>query len=321
MFRQSSSSRPLVTLALLAYNQQRFVAEAIAAAFAQDYEPLEIILSDDCSSDRTFEIMQHMAQTYRGPHRIRLNRNELNLGLASHYNWITENSSGEIIVGAAGDDVSLSSRVTDSVAVFVQYPDVTMVSFTDCRIDDEGNVVFVPPSSRTLSHVDLAAFLCSGPLAQSRLKLSGASRAILRQTYTLFGDLDPNCPAEDSPYVMRSLILGRAAVCDWPGIRYRHHEEQLSAEKSIAQMETSQFNAQYVSDLDLAAREGFLDAAMIASVRRWIAERDLYTAVRKLKLRGEVPTLATAMRTVRSRSFSALEKIGMVRRALLRQPL
>ena len=52
------TDRPLVTFALFAYNQEEFIREAVEGAFAQTYEPLEIILSDDCSSDRTYEIIQ-----------------------------------------------------------------------------------------------------------------------------------------------------------------------------------------------------------------------------------------------------------------------
>ena len=73
--------RPLITFALFAYNQEAYVREAIEGAFAQTYEPLEIILSDDCSTDRTFEIMQEMAAAYRGPHRVRVNLNPVNLGV------------------------------------------------------------------------------------------------------------------------------------------------------------------------------------------------------------------------------------------------
>ena len=58
--------RPLVTFALFAYNQEQFIREAVEGAFAQTYEPLEIILSDDCSTDRTFEIMQEMASACEG---------------------------------------------------------------------------------------------------------------------------------------------------------------------------------------------------------------------------------------------------------------
>ena len=47
--------KPLVTFALFAYNQERFITEAVEAAFAQTYQPLEIIISDDGSSDKTYD--------------------------------------------------------------------------------------------------------------------------------------------------------------------------------------------------------------------------------------------------------------------------
>ena len=61
---------PLVTFALFAYNQEKYIREAIEGAFSQTYEPLEIILSDDCSRDDTHRIMCEMAAGYRGHHRV-----------------------------------------------------------------------------------------------------------------------------------------------------------------------------------------------------------------------------------------------------------
>ena len=58
------TSKPLLTFALAALNQERFIREAVEAAFAQTYSPLEIILSDDCSDDRTFDIIREMAAAY-----------------------------------------------------------------------------------------------------------------------------------------------------------------------------------------------------------------------------------------------------------------
>ena len=111
-------SPSLVTFALLAYNQERYIGEAVQGAFSQTYCPLEIILSDDCSSDRTFEIMAKMAEAYDGPHKIILNRNEKNLGIGGHVNRIVELSSGELIVTAAGDDISLPERVNKTYMAY-----------------------------------------------------------------------------------------------------------------------------------------------------------------------------------------------------------
>ena len=64
------------TAVVLAYNQSRFIADAVNAVLSQKFDGLEVILSDDCSSDDTFEIMSQIASSYKGPHKIRLNKNE-----------------------------------------------------------------------------------------------------------------------------------------------------------------------------------------------------------------------------------------------------
>ena len=63
---------------------------SIEAAFAQTWSPLEILLSDDCSPDGTFAVMQEMAAAYSGPHRVILNRNPKNLGITAHVDRIME---------------------------------------------------------------------------------------------------------------------------------------------------------------------------------------------------------------------------------------
>src|SRR3954469_13971939 len=102
--------KPLLTFTIAAFNQEAFIREAVEGAFCQTYSPLEIVLSDDCSRDRTFEIMQEMAAGYRGLHRLILNRNPSQLSIGGHVNRVVELSKGELIIGAAGDDVSLPDR-------------------------------------------------------------------------------------------------------------------------------------------------------------------------------------------------------------------
>ena len=102
--------RPLISFGLLAYNQERFITESVLAAFAQTYSPLQIILSDDCSSDSTFRVMQQMAGAYHGPHQLVLNQNPHNRGICAHVNRVAELAKGEMIVGSAGDDISLPER-------------------------------------------------------------------------------------------------------------------------------------------------------------------------------------------------------------------
>src|SRR3954469_5886970 len=109
---KQNHGKPLLTFSIGAYNQEPFIRQAVAGAFAQTYSPLQIILSDDCSSDRTFEIMAEMAAAYRGPHEVVLNRNPKNRGLVAHVNRVVELMRGELLVVSAGDDISLPHRTT-----------------------------------------------------------------------------------------------------------------------------------------------------------------------------------------------------------------
>ena len=93
---QPSFERPLISFALFTYNQEQFVREAVAAAFAQTYSPLEIILSDDSSKDSTFNIISEMVESYRGPHRVIVNRNPTNIGIGAHVNKVMGLMSADI---------------------------------------------------------------------------------------------------------------------------------------------------------------------------------------------------------------------------------
>ena len=134
-----NEERPLVTLALFAYNQDNYVREAIEGAFAQTYEPLEIILSDDQSSDGTFQVMHAMAVSYTGPHRVRAIRQEKNLGTVNHVITVAKQAAGKYFVVNAGDDVSYPDRVARIAEAFEA--DTLCVNSTHDEVDSHGVVL------------------------------------------------------------------------------------------------------------------------------------------------------------------------------------
>jgi glycosyltransferase involved in cell wall biosynthesis len=144
--------RPAVTFALFAYNQEKYVRAAIEGAFAQDFEPLEIILSDDCSSDRTFAIMQEMAAAYTGPHRVTARQERPNAGPVQHLINVARVATGELMVVGAGDDISYPDRVSALHSAWKETGAAGLSSWHD-EIDEAGNIlakdVSFPPSPIT----------------------------------------------------------------------------------------------------------------------------------------------------------------------------
>src|SRR5688572_9969862 len=98
--------RPLLSYVLLTFNQDQYVQAALSSALAQTYQPMEIIISDDYSTDQTYPIICSLVSNYQGPHRIRVRKNDKNLGIGEHLNAVMQIASGKLIIMAAGDDVS-----------------------------------------------------------------------------------------------------------------------------------------------------------------------------------------------------------------------
>ena len=103
--------RPLVTILFLAYQQAQWARASAEACLAQTGGPYEIILSDDHSSDGTFEILQQVAADYRGPHRVVVRQSPQNVGIGRHYNDLVALAQGELLVTMAADDFSVPDRI------------------------------------------------------------------------------------------------------------------------------------------------------------------------------------------------------------------
>lgn len=135
-----TAERPLVTFALFAYNQEKFIREAVEGAFAQTYGPLEIILSDDCSTDRTFEIMQEMKDTYAGHCHVVVQKTPFNNGIWAHVLNVASKAQGELFVLAAGDDISMPNRVARLCEAWQKTGAWGLYSYMD-RIDENSNII------------------------------------------------------------------------------------------------------------------------------------------------------------------------------------
>ena len=114
-------TQPEVSIILVSYNQESYISDACQSILNQDYEsPLEIIISDDNSTDNTFTIIQEIVKNYRGIHKIKLNKNEENLGLIENINKAVTLTRGNLIIYAAGDDIAYKNRAKILVDTYLR---------------------------------------------------------------------------------------------------------------------------------------------------------------------------------------------------------
>ena len=207
----------LATFFLITYNQERYIREALEGAFAQTYSPLEIVVSDDCSKDGTFRIVEEMCAAYHGPHRIVLIRNKVNLGLIGHINTITSRSSGELIVYAAGDDISLPERTEKLVERYLATGrQASLIHSSVILIDDDGR----PEGTRIPPLLEHGMALAD--MALSSALITGATSAFTRKIEESFGPIRYDKSIEDLVMGFRSALTGGLECIEEPLVLYRH---------------------------------------------------------------------------------------------------
>ena len=96
------SGIPKISVLVICYNQEQVISRAIDSLLAQNDYIYEICVSDDCSKDRTWEILQEYSRQYPG--LFVLNRNEPNVGIFENIEKTWTMPSGELIYNLSGDD-------------------------------------------------------------------------------------------------------------------------------------------------------------------------------------------------------------------------
>lgn len=261
------NKKPLVSYVLTAYNIEKFIKESIECAFAQTYEPLEIVLSDDCSSDNTFEIMKKMAEEYNGPHRVVLNRNLNNLGITQHMNKAyLELANGEIIIAAHGDDLSIPERTEISVNFLLDHPDVTALSGSMIVIDSEGRVLEDASKNTCVSQV---TYYDIQKPEKGIPNIPAPSRAFYRRAMEFFGPLLDDCPTEDELITFRSMLLGGSnAFIPEVLVTYRKHPGASSNPENFSKFPLEKIREQQIRDMDICVSKGMLSDNMKARIEK-----------------------------------------------------
>lgn len=213
-----TTDRPLVTLCLISYKQEQYIRHAVQSALVQSYQPLEIIISDDCSPDRTFEIITEEVKNYGGSHRVIARQTQANAGLINNLNEAWKLASGQFIVVQAGDDISLPHRVELMVKAWQEPPSVDLVVSDVIVIDKDGHEVRKGWSDPLSAPSSLEEVIEKG-----FCYVLGCAVGYSRDLTTVFGPIDKDVIQEDWIVSFRALVGRGIRVLPEPLLKYRQH--------------------------------------------------------------------------------------------------
>jgi glycosyltransferase involved in cell wall biosynthesis len=209
-------NKPLVSVIAVSYNHGKYIKEAIYSLLNQDYSPLEIIISDDHSTDNSFEIAQKIISQYQGPHQIILKQNSQNLGIGGNVSAALQLAKGELLVSADCDDISEPHRITRLVKLWQSQTHKpylitsdawdTSPSGEDLKIKRCGNLEDI----RSINE-----------WTKQKPHFFGCTNMYTRDLIEKFGLLQAGCGSTDQIMVFRSILLGGALSLHEPLVHHR----------------------------------------------------------------------------------------------------
>jgi glycosyltransferase involved in cell wall biosynthesis len=131
-------NNPLVSVGIPVFNDDSYVALAIQDILNQDYNNLEIIISDNCSSDFSGDICVKFSSRYPN---IKYIRQRENIGPQRNFQYLVGRASGKYFMWAASDDRWEAGYISKLVGLLENSPDSAVAFCPYEEIDESGNAI------------------------------------------------------------------------------------------------------------------------------------------------------------------------------------
>ena len=144
----------MISIAMTTYNGERFLGEQLSSIVAQERLPDELVVADDQSADRTWEILTDFART--APFPVRLHRNETRLGWRGNFMSVLARCESDLIALCDQDDVwdpaklGIAERAMDEPDTLLFFHDAWLIDGTGQRTGP-ANIFSLPERSPPLS--------------------------------------------------------------------------------------------------------------------------------------------------------------------------
>jgi len=223
--RLRGMSAPPISMVLTTYNHERFIGEAVQSALDQRYPNLEVVISDDGSTDGTWDVICEVVGRYKGPHTVVTHRQPDNVGPAANTFHALSTARGRFHVRAHGDDLSMPDRVAKVVALW-QRTGATLITHNALQATGLGQPVKVlrPPGRTEQLSLD---HICGQGWTSQML---GATFSWDPKLFQVFGPIDRTRLERGGDHVwpLRAALLTGFWYLDEPLLLWRQHPDQMT---------------------------------------------------------------------------------------------
>ncbi len=230
-----------VSVAMATYNGGRFLKEQLDSIASQSVLPLEVVISDDCSTDDTLEVAEQFSKA--APFAVRIHRNSSTVGYTRNFRTAVSLCSGELIAFCDQDDWWCPNRLEICLPHFGD-PDLQLLYHNALVVDElrrkVGELYKAETENHALSLKPIGPWnYCNG--------LVQIFRAELRQYDDLWDKSVSHVTARelshDRWYFFLAQVLGRVEFLDRILIEYRQHgSNTFGAARTRAAVQTRFFS-------------------------------------------------------------------------------
>ena len=222
--------KSLVTIIISCYNHEQYVEDCLKSIYAQTYSNIEVLIVDDASNDKSFEIIK--SWEYRLKARfvnVFIEKNNTNMGITYNLNKLIKKSIGYYIKDMASDDILMPNAIEEFVR-YIEKSDADVIysnayiinefahydKLNSVNLSTYYNNKFKPKFGRHLTKELCAQCFICAPTA-----------FIPRRTFEKYGLYDEKISFEDWEYRPRVSVNGKIEYIDKIIVYYRVTEQSF----------------------------------------------------------------------------------------------
>lgn len=220
----------LVSVIVITYNSAHYVLDTLESVHRQSFNDIELIVSDDCSTDNTLDLCRGWLASHSDRFiNCQLVQTPHNRGICCNYNYALQHARGEWVKYIAGDDILEDNCIERFVANIKK--DIFIYTCKSIYWDEGKGIELIHSTKLP----NTSAFIQARKMLKYFYGINGPTIFLERTHLMALGGFDQKYPMiEDWPIAMRYTTQGfRIGIIDEPLIRWRIYNSSISHSNSL----------------------------------------------------------------------------------------